>query len=116
MGGGRHKPMGELHIPRSVQDAVQQRTDQLSESARRVLTLAAIAGRRFDFALLQELTEYDEQHLLQLIRELIAAQLVVEESAEQFAFRHALTRQPTYADLLVPDRNPLHLTIPHTID
>src|SRR5260370_38209491 len=115
MGGGRHKPMGELHIPRSVQDAVQQRTDQLSESARRVLTLAAIAGRRFDFALLQELTEYDEQHLLQLIRELIAAQLVVEESAEQLAFRHALTRQAIYADLLVRERKALHRRIAETL-
>jgi predicted ATPase len=45
------KPLGELHIPRSVQDAVQQRTDHLSQDARRVLTLAAVAGRRFDFAL-----------------------------------------------------------------
>src|SRR5713226_7933230 len=115
-GRWERKPLGELHIPRSVQDAVQQRTDQLSESARRVLTLAAIAGRRFDFALLQELTEHDEQHLLQLIRELIAAQLVVEESAEQFAFRHALTRQAIYADLLVRERKALHRTIADTME
>jgi DNA-binding CsgD family transcriptional regulator/Flp pilus assembly protein TadD len=115
-GRWERKPLGELHIPRSVQDAVQQRTDQLSESARRVLTLAAIAGRRFDFTLLQELTEYDEQHLLQLIRELIAAQLVVEESAEQFAFRHALTRQAIYADLLVRERKALHRTIADTME
>ncbi len=64
------KPLGELHVPRSIQDAVQQRTDQLSDSARRVLTLAAVAGRRYDFALLQELTQHDEQYLLQLIKEL----------------------------------------------
>ena len=115
-GRWERKPLGELHIPRSVQDAVQQRTDQLSESARRVLTLAAVAGRRFDFDLLQELTEHDEQRLLQLIRELIAAQLVVEESAEQFAFRHALTRQAIYTDMLVRERNTLHRTIADTVE
>jgi DNA-binding CsgD family transcriptional regulator len=102
------KSLGELHIPRSVQDAVLQRTDRLSETARRVLTLAAVAGRRFDFGLLQQLTQYDEQQLLLLMKELIAAQLVVEESAEQFAFRHALTRQAIYADLLVRERKALH--------
>jgi predicted ATPase len=63
-GRWERKELGELHIPRSVQDAVQQRTDQLSESARHVLSLAAVAGRRFDFALLQQLTHYDEQQLL----------------------------------------------------
>src|SRR5260370_42350776 len=79
------KLLSELHIPRSVQDAVQQRTDRLSEDARRVLILAAVAGRRFDFTLLQQLTQYDESHLLSLINELIAAQLLVEVSWECFA-------------------------------
>jgi DNA-binding CsgD family transcriptional regulator len=115
-GRWEHKLLGELHIPRSVQDAVRQRTDQLSESARRVLTLAAVAGRRFDFGLLQQLTHYDEQHLLLFMKELIAAQVVVEESAEQFAFRHALTRQAIYADLLVRERKALHRTIADTME
>src|SRR6266581_2303114 len=110
------KQLRELHIPRSVEDAVQERTDQLSESARRVLTLAAVAGRRFDFGLLQQLTDYDEQQLLVLMKELIAAQLVVEESAEQFAFRHALTRQAVYADLLVRERKALHRRIADTME
>jgi DNA-binding CsgD family transcriptional regulator len=115
-GRWERKPMGELHIPRSVQDAVRQRTDQLSEPTRHVLILAAVTGRRFDFGLLQQLTHYDEQHLLMFIKELIAAQLVVEESAEQFAFRHALTRQAIYANLLVRERKALHRTIANTME
>ena len=110
------KPLSELHIPRSVQDAVQQRTDLLSEDARRVLILAAAAGRRFDFALLQQLTNHDEPHLLSLMKELMAAQLVVEESEERFAFRHALTRQAIYADLLVRERKALHRSIADTME
>src|SRR6266702_4159196 len=110
------KPLSELHIPRSVQDAVQQRTDLLSEDARRVLILAAAAGRRFDFALLQQLTKHDEPHLLSLMKELMAAQLVVEESEERFAFRHALTRQAIYADLLVRERKALHRSIADTME
>ena len=110
------KSLSELHIPRSVQDALQQRTDRLSESARRVLILAAVAGRRFDFALLQQLTRHDEQELLALMKELIAAQLVVEESEERFAFRHALTRQAIYADLLVRERKALHRRIADTME
>jgi DNA-binding CsgD family transcriptional regulator/Flp pilus assembly protein TadD len=115
-GRWERKELRELHIPRSVQDAVQQRTDRLSAPTRQILTLAAVAGRRFDFALLQELTHNDELHLLPLIKEMIAAQVVVEESAEQFAFRHALTRQAIYADLLVRERKALHLRIADTME
>src|SRR5260370_23061546 len=80
------------------------------------MTMAAVDGRRFAFAHLQELTQHDEQHLLQLIKELIAAQLVVEESAEQLSFRHALTRQAIYADLLVRERKALHRRISETLE
>src|SRR6266536_1033348 len=111
-----HKPLSELHIPQSIQDAVQQRTDQLSKDAKHVLILAAVAGRRFDFVLLQQLTHHDGQQLLILMKELIAGQLVVEETAEHFAFRHALTRQAVYTELLARERKALHRTIAETIE
>ncbi len=110
------KALNELKIPRSIHDAVQQRLVPLSPEAHRVLTLAAVAGRRFDFALLQEISGYGEQRFLSLIKELIAAQLVVEESADRFAFRHALTRQAIYADLLVRERKSLHGTIASALE
>src|SRR5207253_2900858 len=81
-----------------------------------VLSLAAVAGRHFDFALLQALTQHDEAQLLRLIKELVAAQLIVEESAERFAFRHALTRQAVSAQLLVRERKVLHRTIAETLE
>ena len=105
------KPMGDLHIPRSVHDAVRRRVAQLTDPARHLLTLAAVAGRRFDFALLQILIRSDESDLLRWIKETIAAQLVIEESAEQFAFRHALTRQAIYGELLARERKTLHRTV-----
>jgi DNA-binding CsgD family transcriptional regulator/tetratricopeptide (TPR) repeat protein len=110
------KPISELRIPRSVQDAVQRRVEQLSDVARDVLTLAAVTGRRFDFDLLLRLSELEERGLVHHIKELIAAQLVVEESAEQFAFRHALTRQAIYASLLARERRVLHRKIAETME
>ncbi|HXV44875.1 MAG TPA: AAA family ATPase, partial [Anaerolineae bacterium] len=110
------KPMHELRIPRSVQDAVQRRVTQLSQAARYTLTLAAVAGRRFDFTLLQQLTQLNEPGLLLHLRELMAAQLVVEESTERFAFRHNLTRQAIYTGLLARERMALHRTIAETME
>jgi DNA-binding CsgD family transcriptional regulator len=110
------KSLGAWHIPRSIREAVKLRADCVSAPARQVLLLAAVAGRRFDFAVLQQMTRHDEQQLLTLMKELIAAQLVVEESADHFAFRHALTRQAMYAQLLARERKALHRTIAETLE
>jgi DNA-binding CsgD family transcriptional regulator len=103
-------------IPRSVQDVVYQRTKQLSAPARQILTLAAVAGRRFDLAILRQVTQIEESHLLICMKELVAAQLVREETADQFSFRHALTREAVYAELLAGERRALHRTVAETIE
>jgi DNA-binding CsgD family transcriptional regulator/tetratricopeptide (TPR) repeat protein len=117
-GGWDRTPVNELRLPRTVHDAVRRRTERLSPDACAVLLLAAVAGRRFDFELLRRLTGRDEAELLALIKELIAAQLVVEvdNRADQFAFRHALTRQAVYEQLLGRERRTLHRRVGETIE
>jgi DNA-binding CsgD family transcriptional regulator/tetratricopeptide (TPR) repeat protein len=110
------QPLDALRLPRSVSDAVQRRVEQLGPDARRVLHLAAVAGRRFDFALLQRITSHGELDLLRLIKELIDLQLVVEESADQYVFRHALTQRSLYGGLLVRERQALHRTIAEALE
>jgi tetratricopeptide (TPR) repeat protein len=110
------KPAREWRVPRSVQDSVRLRIAGLSGPSRDILTLAAVAGRRFDFALLRDLAGCAELELLARIKELIAAHLVVEESAEQFAFHHALVRQAIYTQLLARERRTLHGRIAATLE
>lgn len=109
------KPVGELHLPRTALHAVQRRLEGLTPPARDLLALAAVAGRQFDFALLARQAGHDERTLLALLRELIAAQLVVEESPDHFVFRHALTRHAAYASLLGRERRTLHRAIAERI-
>src|SRR3569833_485504 len=82
-GSWRARPLEHVRVPRTATEAVGRRLAGLSEAAREVGSIAAVAGRRFDFAMLQELTRSDERQLLTLVKELIGAQLVVEESADQ---------------------------------
>jgi DNA-binding CsgD family transcriptional regulator len=106
--GWRARPLERVRVPRTAVEAVRRRLAALTSAARDVASTAAVAGRRFDFGLLQTLTHHDEKELLSLVKELISAQLVVEESAERFAFRHALTREAIYAELLARERVSLH--------
>jgi DNA-binding CsgD family transcriptional regulator len=73
-------------------------------------------GRRFDFDLLLSLAQLPEAQLITALKELIAVRLIVEESGEHFAFRHALTREAIYAGLLARERITLHRTIGEAIE
>ena len=115
-GAWTRKPLSELHIPRTVQVAVQQRTRQLNDADQRLLTLAAVAGQRFDFTVLQTVTQQTESELLRQMKDLLAAQLVIEETDETFAFRHALTRQAIYSALLARERKALHRAVAEALE
>jgi len=110
------KPMAEIDIPRSVQEAVRRRVERVSRPARQTLTLAAVAGKVVSFSLLEELSGMSESELTEQIKELVAAQLLVEESADRFSFRHALTREAVYGTLLKRERQRFHRAIAEMLE
>ncbi len=110
-GGGKRVEQGGVGVPRTVHDAVQRRVHRLGDPARQVLQVASVAGRRFDFLLLQYVLGTSERDLVAIVKDLIGAQLVVEESDDRFAFRHALTRHAVYSDLLGRERRGLHADV-----
>ncbi|MDQ6830721.1 MAG: tetratricopeptide repeat protein, partial [Gemmatimonadota bacterium] len=110
------RPLEHIRVPRTATEAVGRRLAGLSAAAREMASVAAVAGRRFDFGLLEELTQHDEAELLSLLKELVEAQLVVEESADRFAFRHALTREAMRARLLARERVALHKAIASALE
>ena len=105
-----------LPIPRGIQQTVQRRIEGLADGTWRVLLLASVIGERFDFGLLQEMAAEDEQTLLRRLKELIAAQVIVEKGEDQFAFVHALTREAVYATLMLRERKAMHRTIGETLE
>ena len=105
-----------VRVPRSVQEAVHRHVKQLDESTCRVLEVASVLGQRFDFVLLQELAGCTETELLQHLKRLIAARLVVEVSTEQFSFRHALIREAVYGRMLGRERQALHQLVGYALE
>lgn len=99
------------YIPIAVAETVRRRLDTLDARTQDVAALASVVGRRFSFDLLRTLTDFDETMLMEALHQLIAAQLVIEEDADDahlFAFRHALTRDAIYGRLLAPELRRLH--------
>jgi class 3 adenylate cyclase len=110
-GSGWHrKPIEQLEIPGSIREAVRARVERLSEEARPTLAAAAAIGQRFEFEVLRQVRQSDEAVLESHLREFIEEQLVSEATGgrDEYAFRHALTREVVYDDLLVRERKRLH--------
>jgi class 3 adenylate cyclase/DNA-binding CsgD family transcriptional regulator len=94
---------GELPIPDTVRDAVLVRAEGLSTEARSLLEVAAVAGLRFDLGLVAELGGGDEG-----LEEALDLGLVMEVEPGTAAFRHALTREALYGDIVWMRRRALH--------
>ncbi|GAC1698735.1 MAG: hypothetical protein NVS9B6_09310 [Candidatus Limnocylindrales bacterium] len=116
----REKEVADLTIPASVRDAVQQRLLGLEPNARRAMQVAAVIGQRFDFELLEAVSQLDERTLFEAIKAAIEAQLVREETDaagnDSYAFRHALSREAVLADLLQRERRLLHRAVGETLE
>ena len=110
-----HAPLSAFRVPRGVQDVIQRRMARVGQMARDVLVSAAVVGQRFRFDTIQALSGLDELALIRALKELIAAQLLVELSEDRFQFRHALTRQAIYANLLARERRVLHREVADTL-
>ncbi|GHI10002.1 LuxR family transcriptional regulator [Streptomyces cellostaticus] len=95
-------------VPSGLADLLLIRVEQLSETAQQVLRTAAVAGRRVGHALLCEAAGLPEDELESALREAVGRQLLVPGEGGTYTFRHALTREAVYADLLPGERTRLH--------
>lgn len=100
-------------LPTSVRALTLDRVAALDAADRRVLDFAAVFGLHFDAATIAMLMEADRNAILRSLRRLRDANLIVEESAgpSEFRFRHVLTRQVIYDELLATDTRELHTLI-----
>ena len=115
-GDWEHPSSDALRVPRTVQLAMRQRLNRLGPAARKLVALAAVVGRHFHVELLQRLMDQPYTELAPHLVELRDAQMIMEESAEVYAFRHALTREAIYQDLLGLERKALHKSIAFALE
>jgi predicted ATPase/DNA-binding CsgD family transcriptional regulator len=92
-------------VPATVRDAVLARISRLSESARRVANLAALAPGKLERWLLDAIIAPDACD----VEECLAAGMVARDNA--IAFRHELARHAVEESLAMPVRQHLHARI-----
>jgi DNA-binding CsgD family transcriptional regulator/tetratricopeptide (TPR) repeat protein len=96
-------------LPPSLQNVLLSRVQVLPDEAQATLRVVAAASGRVEHELLAAVSELADADLLAALREAVAHQVLVPDPAsETYAFRHALTQEALYAELLPGERARLH--------
>jgi DNA-binding CsgD family transcriptional regulator/tetratricopeptide (TPR) repeat protein len=104
-------------LPPSLADVLLSRVDALTAGAQKLLRTASVAGRAVPDGLLAEVAGLDEAELLRALRETVDGHLlVIDPSGHGYAFRHALTRDAVYEDMLPGERVRLHAAYAAALD
>jgi class 3 adenylate cyclase/tetratricopeptide (TPR) repeat protein len=99
-----------VEVPRTVQDSLTARLDQLS-SAKQVAQLAATLGRRFHYELIEAIGELQAPALRTGLEQLVAAEILYRRGAPPEAtyfFKHALLQDTAYESQLKTVRRKRH--------
>jgi DNA-binding CsgD family transcriptional regulator/tetratricopeptide (TPR) repeat protein len=96
-------------LPPSVRDVLLSRVDALGLDAQRLVRAAAVAGRTVTEPLLGAVTGLGETQLYGTLREAVERQvLLIDPGGHGYTFRHPLTREAVYEDMLPGERVRLH--------
>jgi DNA-binding CsgD family transcriptional regulator len=104
---------GSAALPISIRAMILERIGGLEGTDRDVLDHAAVLGPQFDAETLATVMARDRRHVLRSLRRLRDLNLILEGTSprSQFRFRHDLTRQTAYDELLTVDTRALHAQI-----
>ena len=112
-GGWDRKAVGEMRMPRTVRAAILHRLERLRKEEVDVLSAASVVGRAADVNTLIAVTGMDESVVYSALETCVTYQLLEEDdrTSGKFRFRHALTREAVYEDLIMPRRQQLHARV-----
>lgn len=105
-------------IPEALRASVLERVRRLDRRARTILLCASVIGRRFDVAVLTATVTRTPADIRAALDHACGLQLLEADDAqgERFLFRHALTRDVLYAELLAARTRPLHRRIARALE
>jgi len=95
-------------VPARLSDLLIVRLDRVSDAARNVIRLAAVAGRRVPHQMLEIIAGMSHTELDAALREAVDVNILERRGDFYYGFRHALLGDAVYDDLLPGERVRLH--------
>lgn len=104
-----------LSLPERVRDLIKGHVERQSQAAQELVAVAAVAGREFDFALLQRAAGMDEREASEALEELVRRR-ILHAVGDNFDFVHDRIRRMVDESLLAPARRILHAAIAQALE
>ncbi|HEV8712275.1 MAG TPA: adenylate/guanylate cyclase domain-containing protein [Candidatus Binatia bacterium] len=108
------RPLSEWTLPATIHGVLASRLDRLPPALKGLLQTAAVIGREVARPLLAQVAGLDESELDQALTTLQARELLYETAVYPdpvYTFKHALTQEVAYRELLHERRALLHETV-----
>ena len=102
-------------MPAAVRELVAARLRTVSDRGRRLIDVAAVIGRRFEFALLHSASALDEDDAADGVEELVRRR-ILEQATGGLEFTHDQIREAHLADLVAPRRALLHRRVARALE
>jgi predicted ATPase/class 3 adenylate cyclase len=108
--GWDRKAITEMRMPNTVRATILHRLERLRPEEVEVLSAASVVGRSADLETLAAVTGKDQAAVMAALESCVSFQLLEEDEhrSGRYRFRHALTREAVYDDMIVPRRQQLH--------
>jgi predicted ATPase len=103
-------------MPPRVQAVIETRINALTPETRDLASLAAVIGRGFDFELLFQTGENQEEDLLKGLDELWSRRLIRDEGQAGYNFSHDKFREVLYQELSPHRRVHYHKKVAHALE
>ncbi|MEA2683076.1 MAG: hypothetical protein QOK05_1404 [Chloroflexota bacterium] len=110
-GGWERNEMSDLRLPRTVSDSILMRLERLEPPEIEVLRAASVLGPSFAYDALVDLTEEAPAVVQRALQAGVQQQMIQadDQFTSRYRWRHALTREAIYSDMIEPQRKELHL-------
>jgi class 3 adenylate cyclase/tetratricopeptide (TPR) repeat protein len=104
-----HQSLEQFRLPDSIKDTILLRLERLGDTEVKILQTAAILGYAFSYSTLNVVSNATESEVQATLASSIRNQLVIEAGpAGRYRFRHALTQEAIYDDVVLPSRQEIH--------
>ena len=98
-------------VPGGVRDVVRQRLAQLPAATSGILAVAAVAGRSFELAAVEQAAGCSSAEIDDAMESALALGLVDVQTPGRYRFTHALVRDAVYETLPAPARTRTHASV-----
>lgn len=102
-------------VPGTLRDVLLSPLSSVPEETRRLVDVVAAVGRPVGHRLLEAVTGWQGERLSDRLRPAVESHLLVEDREGRYRFRHALTLETVYDELLASERAALHRSIAETL-